>query len=206
MRYYPIVAAVEDVPPSVFARGEVFEFQQEDRARAIDAFRGLARSPDRSIRAGALLRVGRNLHNAGQNRLALGAYDELASMGAIPIAGVGVAADLVARHARCVLLEETKDATSLERESRALYGDLQNGRWQLTRGAYLVYAADARRWSLSRLVEDLLDFGRMDAGAREYRFQSVEPGALVRAVADEFAEKVRAHGYHIEMAAAPSAA
>jgi signal transduction histidine kinase len=70
------------------------------------------------------------------------------------------------------------------------------------RNYYEALRAESER--LSRLVEDLLDFGRMDAGAREYRFQSVEPGALVRAVAGEFATTVRAEGYRIEIAAAPS--
>jgi signal transduction histidine kinase len=41
----------------------------------------------------------------------------------------------------------------------------------------------------------------MDAGAREYRFESVEPGALVNGVAEEFAEQVRQQGYHLEVTA-----
>jgi signal transduction histidine kinase len=54
---------------------------------------------------------------------------------------------------------------------------------------------------LHRLVEDLLDFGRMDAGAREYRFEPTEPGTLVRSVTEEFAEKVREKGYRLEVTA-----
>jgi signal transduction histidine kinase len=38
---------------------------------------------------------------------------------------------------------------------------------------------------LSRLVEDLLDFRRMEAGAHEYRFEPVEVEALVRDIVDE---------------------
>jgi signal transduction histidine kinase len=40
---------------------------------------------------------------------------------------------------------------------------------------------------LQRLVEGLLDFDRMESSARQYRFEAVEPGAVVRSVADEFA-------------------
>jgi signal transduction histidine kinase len=146
LRYYPNVPPVADVARDVFERGEAFEFQQDDHAKAIDAFRTVFKSPDRTIKAEALLRLARNLRKTGQHGHALAAYDELTKMGAIPLAGLGVPADLVARHARCALLEEASDAPALEREARALYGDLQDGRWQLTHAAYTFYAADARRW------------------------------------------------------------
>jgi signal transduction histidine kinase/tetratricopeptide (TPR) repeat protein len=146
LRYYPSVPPVADVARGVFERGEAFEFQQDDRAKAIDAFRTLVKSPDRTIKAEALLRLARNLRKTGQHGHALAAYDELTKVGPIPLAGLGVPAELVARHARCALFEETRDAPALEREARALYGDLQDGRWQLTHAAYTFYAADARRW------------------------------------------------------------
>jgi signal transduction histidine kinase len=145
VRYYPIGPADGEAQARLFAPGEVFEFQQEAWAKAIAAFRELAHSPDPAIKAGALMRVGRNLHKSGQLAPALAAYAELAAVGPIPIAGVP--ADLLARHARCVLLEGTGDVATLGREARALYADLQGGRWQLARGSYLFYAEDARRWS-----------------------------------------------------------
>lgn len=39
---------------------------------------------------------------------------------------------------------------------------------------------------LQRLVEELLDFARIDAGAREYRLECVDPTPIVRSVAAEF--------------------
>jgi signal transduction histidine kinase len=57
---------------------------------------------------------------------------------------------------------------------------------------------------LHRLVENLLDFGRMEAGAQQYQFQSVAPAALVESVADQFAENVRDKGYRLETAAPDS--
>jgi signal transduction histidine kinase len=43
----------------------------------------------------------------------------------------------------------------------------------------------------------------MEAGAQEYHFESIAPGALVHTVSDEFADKVKAQGYHLEITADP---
>jgi signal transduction histidine kinase len=42
---------------------------------------------------------------------------------------------------------------------------------------------------LSRLVESLLDFGRMEAGARPYRLEQLDAGRLVKATVEEFAQE-----------------
>ena len=142
--YYPFLPAAEEPPASIFEAGEVSEFQRRDFENAIAAFRDLARSRDRAIRAGALLRLGRNLRKAREPRAALDTYAELERMGATPIAGLP--AELLARHARCKLLDELKRPAELEREARALYGGLHDGRWRLARGAYRFYAQEASRW------------------------------------------------------------
>jgi len=51
---------------------------------------------------------------------------------------------------------------------------------------------------LHHLVEGLLDFGRMEAGAREYRFETLDPVALVQNVGREFAQEVAERGYALE--------
>jgi signal transduction histidine kinase len=51
---------------------------------------------------------------------------------------------------------------------------------------------------LQRLVEALLSFGRMEAGARPYRFEEVEAGALVERVAAEFKHQAEEAGQRIE--------
>jgi signal transduction histidine kinase len=63
------------------------------------------------------------------------------------------------------------------------------------------YYAGLRRESqrLHRLVEGLLDFGRMEAGAREYRFELCDTAALVREVSEEFACEVAERGYRLEL-------
>ena len=142
--YYPFLPTAKEPPASVFEAGEALEFQKKDPTKAIAAFRELSRSKDPAIRAGALLRLGRNLRKAQQPRAALDVYDELEQLGATPIGGLP--AELLARHARCVLLDELKRTTQVKQEAGALYAELQNGRWQLARGAYSFYAQEARRW------------------------------------------------------------
>jgi signal transduction histidine kinase len=63
---------------------------------------------------------------------------------------------------------------------------------------YRMQHRDSER--LQRLVESLLDFGRMESGAREYRLEPVDVTALVRALADEFSADVAAAGYEVETA------
>ncbi len=57
------------------------------------------------------------------------------------------------------------------------------------------YQAQARATNrLSRLVESLLDFGRMEAGARPYRFDPLDVGQLVKAVVEEFQQETGSDG------------
>jgi len=52
------------------------------------------------------------------------------------------------------------------------------------------YAAqDRATHRLSRLVESLLDFGRMEAGARPYRLERLDVGRLVQATVEEFKQE-----------------
>ena len=51
---------------------------------------------------------------------------------------------------------------------------------------------------LSRLVETLLDFGRMEAGRRPYQLEPVDTAALVREVTAEFSGEPIARGFEIE--------
>jgi len=50
---------------------------------------------------------------------------------------------------------------------------------------YEALVKESRR--LQRLVETLLNFGKMEAGARQYRFEQVDAGALIEQVVAEFA-------------------
>lgn len=142
--YYPFLPAFREPAASVFAAGEAYEFQQKDYARAIRAFREMARSRDAAVRAGALLREGRNLRKARQPSAALAAYEELSRLGPTPVGGLP--AELLARHARCALLEELQRLPELQHEAQALYFDLHHARWQLTSAAQRFYTQETRRW------------------------------------------------------------
>ncbi|MBI4421559.1 MAG: HAMP domain-containing histidine kinase, partial [Gemmatimonadetes bacterium] len=52
---------------------------------------------------------------------------------------------------------------------------------------------------LHRLVEGLLDFGRMEAGALEFRPEPLDAESLVRAVVNEFRAEVSQRGYSVEV-------
>ena len=54
---------------------------------------------------------------------------------------------------------------------------------------------------LRRLVEGLLNFGRMEAGTAQYRFETVDPAELVDAVSREFEQDTEARGHRIEIEA-----
>ncbi len=62
---------------------------------------------------------------------------------------------------------------------------------------YDVLARETGR--LHRLVENLLDFRRMEAGAIEYRFESLDPTNLVREVVAEFQQEITANEHRIEL-------
>jgi signal transduction histidine kinase len=52
---------------------------------------------------------------------------------------------------------------------------------------------------LHQLVEDLLDFGRMDAGRRQYKFEPLDFSALVQDGIEEYQSQAGAHGHKIEI-------
>jgi signal transduction histidine kinase len=57
---------------------------------------------------------------------------------------------------------------------------------------------------LERLVEGLLNFGRMEAGGRQYHFEELDASSLVHRVVAEFAPQLEAQGRHIEISGAPT--
>ncbi len=82
---------------------------------------------------------------------------------------------------------------------------LQMGRLQhedRRRTYYGVLAAEAAR--LQRLVETLLNFGKMEAGAERYLFSEVDAAALVRGIVTDLEPQARAAGQQIAMSAPPS--
>jgi signal transduction histidine kinase len=59
---------------------------------------------------------------------------------------------------------------------------------------------------LHRLVEDLLDFGRIESGRKQYRLQAHDAFELTKAAVDDFSEQAEAHGFRIETNLGPAPA
>jgi len=59
---------------------------------------------------------------------------------------------------------------------------------------------------LQRLVEDLLDFGRMESGAKPYRAESLDAFALARTAVAEFREEAAQGGFEVDLRLEDSAA
>ncbi len=141
--YYPSLPAPSGPEEKVFAAGEAMELQRNDPAGASAVYRELARSSDAGTRAGALLRLARSLRKSGRPDETLATYSELTALGMVTIRGLPV--DLLARQARCSLLEEMDRVPEMSREARALYSDLRNGRWKLTRATFRFHSDEARK-------------------------------------------------------------
>jgi signal transduction histidine kinase len=143
--YYPVIPDGEEPPAATFAAGETLEYRRNDPAKAAEVFRKLARSPDPGVRAGALLRLGRNLRKTGRQEEALQAYGELAQLGRTIV--LGLPAELMAREARGSVLEAIGKREELRKEASLLYSALWSGRWSLLRPAWEFHAEEAQRWS-----------------------------------------------------------
>jgi signal transduction histidine kinase len=125
----------------VFDEAEDMEFRQQNYPGAAAMLRQLVHSSDPEVRAGALLRAARNLHNAGNDKEALGLYDQLADMGPTAL-GDGMLADLTGRYRRLSLLLATGQKSVCEREASGLYADLQGGKWQISRDQWAFYMSE----------------------------------------------------------------
>jgi signal transduction histidine kinase len=143
--YYPILPQTRQPPRGVFAEGERYEHHQGDSSKAIDWFDTLARNDDPVIRAGALLRLGRNQGKAGQIDAALATFAELEKLGATEVEGFH--AGMIALEARCGILEKAGRQAELRAAAKALRSGLASGTWPLLRSAYDFYMEEARRWT-----------------------------------------------------------
>jgi signal transduction histidine kinase len=143
--YLPPATARANTVDDQFAAGEVLEFRGRDAAGAAEIFRKLSQSPDPEVRAGALLRLGRNLRKLGRYGEALEAYRSLESAHNVVIEGTP--AGLLALHARCSVLESLGRRDALRKEALAMDAGLRNGRWPLPGAVWDFYRQEASRWA-----------------------------------------------------------
>lgn len=148
LAYLPVVTTQQEPAAATFAQAEELEYRKKDPAAAIAAYRRLTQSPEVPVRASALLRLARNLANAGKTDEALATYARIVNIDGASEAQVPVG--LIARYARCRLFEDRKREAELRSEAVMLEGELASSRWELSGPVYAVYAADAERWSATR--------------------------------------------------------
>jgi signal transduction histidine kinase len=142
--FHPVASPGIEAPAEVFADGETLEFRDKDPLRAASWFADLARSSAQPVRAGALVRLARNLRKAGNPAAALDTYGQITQ----PDTAVGgVPADLLARWARCELLSTLGREPELRAEAQSLAADLTRAKWRLDRDQFSLHLADARRWA-----------------------------------------------------------
>lgn len=145
LAYLPVAPLAPEVPHEPFADAEILEFRTQDRHGAIAGYRRLAASPSRAVRAGALLRLARNLAATGRVDEALTTYAALAQFG--DVAETSVPVSLAAAWGRCSILAERRRDRELREEARRLLVRMRAGEWPVTGAVYLAYAGDALRWS-----------------------------------------------------------
>ena len=135
--YYPRVPAAPEAPGGLFAEAESSEFARGDFVQAEAAYRRLATTADTQVRAAALMRLARTLRKAGRTKDAIVAYDALAEMGEVAVAGAP--SELVARRERLALLTQIGDTAGAAQESVALDAALASGRYRIDRTTFEFY-------------------------------------------------------------------
>jgi signal transduction histidine kinase len=141
--YVPTARSDAELPASTWLPGELFEFRDGNYAKAASAFRALAESRNQQIRAGALVRLARNLRKADQPIEALEAYRALIDLGDVPLGGEPAA--LVACQARCRLLEELGRVVESRQQAASVLADLGRGRWPMERAGFLFHWQQAEQ-------------------------------------------------------------
>ena len=135
--------AAQPSPPAI-APIEVEEFQRRNLTGAEAAYRRLSTSGEVDVRAAALVGLGRVLRAQRQFDGARRAYDDLARLG--PVIVAGQPANLVARQGRARTFESGRDSAALHGEVDALARVLYAGRWPIDRSTFELYRDLVVQW------------------------------------------------------------
>lgn len=142
--YYPLSPPRREASGQFFAAAEDLEFRRSEYNAAAASLRQLAHSDDPAVRAGAFVRLARNLRKSGDIAGALDAYSRAEQVRGVDVNGIP--ADLLARWARCDLLAQERRNSQLQEEAGNLGGALLSGQWRLSRAAYQFHVEEVRRW------------------------------------------------------------
>ena len=154
--FVPSPRLSHDSSAEFFAEIEAIEYSPGKSASAIGKYQSLGTDPRPSIRAGALMRLGRVLRNNGQFKEATTVYDQLAALDSVQVEGLPSIA--IAILGRMAIFESTKQIEALQREAAKLAGVLWSGKYSLTRASWEflkgeVIRIDPKRWSASEQPE-----------------------------------------------------
>ena len=143
--------AFPEFASAVFSSAEEDESHRRvELARA--RYRALAASGDRTVRAGALVRLARLERRQGRPESAIAAYTRLRDIDDVAV--IGTPADLVARRMICDVLSSIHDSEALQVEAQSLARDLTAGRWQLDRASWELAIGDLTRWHAPYRIAD----------------------------------------------------
>jgi signal transduction histidine kinase len=212
--YYPVIPPGQEAPAHLYADAEKSEFLYHNYSRAIIDLRPFSKAKDPAVRVGAQLRLARNLRKAGDIDSALEIYADLTKSSNLGVSISGVPADLAARRARCVLLEELGRRSELEQEAQSLHDDLRGRHWCLDRASYLYYRDQASHWLSQELEPDaeqqaladavvwlwqnrqaIANVERGSAGRRSFRGHGTSVTILWQASNERLAAVVAGPGY-----------
>jgi len=212
--YYPELPPQREAPSNLFVSAEKSEFVDHNYDRAVRELLPLSKSGDPAIRVGAQFRLARNFRKTGNLESALKVYDEIAKPSDQGVSISGVPADLAARRALCVMLEELGRRAELQKEAQNLQNDLKNRRWRLDRASYLYYRDQTAQWlsqepgfdaeqqaladAVIRLWEnrqDITGVERGSSGRRSLRLHGTPISVIWRKTNEQLAAVVAGPGY-----------
>jgi two-component system, OmpR family, phosphate regulon sensor histidine kinase PhoR len=163
--FQPVDGLGPQPSPTEIAAIEVEEFQRRNLSGAEAAYRRLSAANDVNVRAMALVGLGRVLRAQGQYEPARRAYDDLARLG--PVIVAGQPAGLVARQGRVRTFESGRDPAALRREVDDLARVLYAGQYPVDRSTFDLYRDLVVQWDGPQPPG--LDVARTEAAADLWR-------------------------------------
>jgi signal transduction histidine kinase len=194
LAYYPDTPGIDE-QNAAFVDGERIEHAERNPAKAAEWFARLAAgAKDPALRAGALLRLARNQHKAGDVAAALATYDWMAAIEAVV---AGTPAELLALVGRSSVLEAAGRSAETKSTGQLLMTGLTDGRWHLGRTTYETHLESARRWAgdaaqhtsdrhrASSTFADIYDRWRADGSAPPRGWRIVDGGLVLTSGASD---------------------
>jgi signal transduction histidine kinase len=157
-------------PAPLIAQAEWLEWRDKKYDQAIAIYRRLLDAHKFGGRATVFHGLARNLKKAGHLEEAVQTFRRLEQEPPVRIGSL------------------PSDLVALLRDGR-VHDDTRRQQY------YEMIVAETQR--LRRLVENVLDFARMEDGRKQYRFEPVEPAGWLRAMAEDFQAEVAGAGFAV---------